>query len=196
MLLPPALFDNPDDRLGCHTIHCGDLVLGLNFCFASANGLQAQQKSLTCSCCTPVFWNNGIWTWWYTWQYSKKKKKTGFLTNAVIMSTIYSEMWADIAASNSQDGHKWCASRENRPQGICRCHTKNGRAHHSFGMTPTFREYDLWSQKTQILKSRPRPSFFWYDNDKDHKVCFLVTRLIYVHPENYLLQYQPTSHCK
>ncbi len=29
-----------------------------------------------------------------------------------------------------------------------------GRAHPSFGMTPTFREYDLWSQKTQILKSR------------------------------------------
>ncbi len=27
-------------------------------------------------------------------------------------------------------------------------------AHPSFGMTPTFREYDLWSQKTQILKSR------------------------------------------
>ena len=22
-----------------------------------------------------------------------------------------------------------------------------------------------------------RPSFFWYDNDKDHKVCFLVTRV-------------------
>ncbi len=29
-----------------------------------------------------------------------------------------------------------------------------GRAHPSFGMTPTFREYDLWSQKIQILKSR------------------------------------------
>ena len=27
-----------------------------------------------------------------------------------------------------------------------------GRAHLSFGMTPSFREYDLWSQKTQILK--------------------------------------------
>ncbi len=24
-----------------------------------------------------------------------------------------------------------------------------------------------------------RPSFFWYDNDKDLKVCFLVTHLIY-----------------
>ncbi len=29
-----------------------------------------------------------------------------------------------------------------------------GRAYPSLGMTPTFREYDLWSQKTQILKSR------------------------------------------
>ncbi len=27
-------------------------------------------------------------------------------------------------------------------------------AHPSFGVTPTFREYDLWSQKTQIVKSR------------------------------------------
>ncbi len=27
-------------------------------------------------------------------------------------------------------------------------------AHPSLGMTPTLREYDLWSQKTQILKSR------------------------------------------
>ncbi len=40
------------------------------------------------------------------------------------------------------------ASRENRPLGLCRCHTKRrigarGRAHPSFGMTPTFREYDL-----------------------------------------------------
>ncbi len=25
-----------------------------------------------------------------------------------------------------------------------------------------------------------RPSFFWYDNDKDLKVCFLVTHVIYV----------------
>ena len=27
-------------------------------------------------------------------------------------------------------------------------------AHPSLGMTPTFREYDLWSRKTQILKSQ------------------------------------------
>ncbi len=26
----------------------------------------------------------------------------------------------------------------------------------------------------------PRPSFFWYDTDKDLKVCFLVTRVMYV----------------
>ncbi len=24
------------------------------------------------------------------------------------------------------------------------------------------------------------PSFFWYDNDKDLKVCFLVTRVIFL----------------
>ena len=28
------------------------------------------------------------------------------------------------------------------------------RAHPSFGMTPTYREFDLWSQETQILRSR------------------------------------------
>ncbi len=28
------------------------------------------------------------------------------------------------------------------------------------------------------------PSFFWYDNDKDLKVCFLVTRVILlIHPD-------------
>ncbi len=28
-------------------------------------------------------------------------------------------------------------------------------------------------------RSHTRPSFFWYDNDKDLKVCFLVTHVIY-----------------
>ena len=50
-------------------------------------------------------------------------------------------------------------ARHEKTQGLCRCHTKGrmgarGRAHPSFGMTPTFREYDLRSQKTQILKSQ------------------------------------------
>ncbi len=26
-------------------------------------------------------------------------------------------------------------------------------------------------------RGHARPSFFWYDNDKDLKVCFLVTRV-------------------
>ena len=26
-----------------------------------------------------------------------------------------------------------------------------------------------------------RLKFFWYDNDKDHKVCFLVTRVMFAH---------------
>ncbi len=65
-----------------------------------------------------------------------------------------------------------------------------GRAHPSFGMTPTFREYDLWGQKTQILTiwchtkrgmraAMRAPSFFCYGNDKDLKVCFLVICVIY-----------------
>ncbi len=28
-------------------------------------------------------------------------------------------------------------------------------------------------------RGQARPSFFWYDNDKDLKVCFLVTHLNY-----------------
>ncbi len=52
-----------------------------------------------------------------------------------------------------------------------------------YGMTPTFREYNLWCQQSQILKSRCHTkrrmgAVFWYDNDKDLKVCFLVTRAI------------------
>ncbi len=52
-----------------------------------------------------------------------------------------------------------------------------------------FPEYKLWCQQSQILKGRchtkrrmghARPSFFWYDNDKDRKVCFLVTHILCV----------------
>ena len=68
------------------------------------------------------------------------------------------------------------------------CLNLRGRAHPSFGMT--FREYVLWSQKSQILKSRchtkrrmgTATSFFWYDNDKALKACFLVTRVEWVCP--------------
>ena len=45
----------------------------------------------------------------------------------------------------------WCASWENRPLGLCRCHT-----HRRIGGAPA------------------RQSFFEYDNHKDLKVCFLV----------------------
>ncbi len=61
-------------------------------------------------------------------------------------------------------------------------------------MTPTFRESDLGSQKTQILKScvsyqiteghgHGRPSFFWYDNDKDLKVSFFAMCVLYTYFE-------------
>ncbi len=38
-----------------------------------------------------------------------------------------------------------------------------------------------WNSKKSVLyqkkdgRGHVRPSFFWYDNDKDLKVCFLVT---------------------
>ncbi len=32
-----------------------------------------------------------------------------------------------------------------------------------------------------------RPSFFWYDSDKDLKVCFLVTHLTCIHKYTYLV---------
>ncbi len=58
-----------------------------------------------------------------------------------------------------------------------------GRAHPSFGMTQTFREYCKISKKSVSYQKKDgrghaRPSFFWYDNDNDLKVCFLVTRVI------------------
>ncbi len=66
---------------------------------------------------------------------------------------------------------------------------KDGRAHPSFGMTPAFQECNLWYQQNSEKsvssqkkdgRGHPSPSFFWYDNNKDLKVCFLVTRIIYV----------------
>ncbi len=30
----------------------------------------------------------------------------------------------------------------------------------------------------------PPPSFFWYDNDKDLQICFLVRRIIYAEPSH------------
>ncbi len=53
-------------------------------------------------------------------------------------------------------------------------------------MAPTFREYDLWkdsnskksvSYQKKDGRGHARPSFFWYDNDKDLKVCFPVTHV-------------------
>ncbi len=42
-----------------------------------------------------------------------------------------------------------------------------------------------------------RPSFFWYDNDKDHEACFLVMRVMYmymvqtVHADHFIIYYNP-----
>ncbi len=38
-------------------------------------------------------------------------------------------------------------------------------------------------------RGHARPSFFWYDNDKDLKVCFLVTHLVNVYHCNHLLSW-------
>ncbi len=46
--------------------------------------------------------------------------------------------------------------------------------HPSFGMTPTFREYDLWSQKTQNAK---KSVSYQKKDGHDLKVYFLVTHL-------------------
>ncbi len=35
------------------------------------------------------------------------------------------------------------------------------------------------SYKKKDGRGHACPSFFWYDNDKDLKVCFLVTRAVY-----------------
>ena len=41
-------------------------------------------------------------------------------------------------------------------------------------------------------RGHARPSYFWYDNDKDIKVCFLVTRIISV---PYLAEPQASCSC-
>ncbi len=75
--------------------------------------------------------------------------------------------------------HSWRASQENSP---CRCHTKrrmgaHGRTHPSF----TLANKSLMMYEVKRLK-------FWkvgvisYDNDKDLKVCFLVTHLSCLQP--------------
>ncbi len=82
-----------------------------------------------------------------------------------------------------------------------------GRAHSSFGMTPTFWEYNLWCQQSQILKSQchikrrmgtatqAHPSFGY--NDKDLKVCFLVLHLKWdkIMNNSNLLQSMSNSDC-
>ncbi len=64
-----------------------------------------------------------------------------------------------------------------------------GRAHPSFGMTPNFSEFDSADIVDYVLKKSVscqkkdgrgharRASFFWYDNEKDLKVCFLMTNV-------------------
>ncbi len=41
----------------------------------------------------------------------------------------------------------------------------------------TLRSLSLSYQKKDE-RARPRPSFFWHDNEKNLQVCFLVTRII------------------
>ncbi len=77
---------------------------------------------------------------------------------------------------------KWCASQENRPQGLCRCHTKMGARGTDFSEFDSADIIDYILKKSVSCKKKDghghaHPSFFWYDNNKELKVCFLVTRV-------------------
>ncbi len=48
----------------------------------------------------------------------------------------------------------WAPSPKKVPNGLSRCHIKRRMGVAIFGMTPTFWEYNLWCQQSQILKSR------------------------------------------
>ena len=75
--------------------------------------------------------------------------------------------------------HRWRVSRENRSQGLCRCHTKRRVAapilllvwHRIFRVWLCW-HYGLYSRKVCVMRKKDgrghsHPSFFWYDNDKD-----------------------------
>ena len=107
-----------------------------------------------------------------------------------------------------------CVSRDNRPQGLCHCHTQRrigglgpcGKCPRSFINTnvtlqwltaPSSDHIWVWHRLQNIIYegsrvifysrcrtqrriggAPARQSFFGYDNDKDFKVCFLVTHVI------------------
>ncbi len=57
---------------------------------------------------------------------------------------------------------------------------KDGRGHFSEFDSADIIDYILEKSVSYQKKDgcgHARPSFFWYDNDKDFKVCFLVTRV-------------------
>ncbi len=66
---------------------------------------------------------------------------------------------------------------------------------HTHILTCSTRKQTLRSLSVSYQKKdgrgHARPSFFWYDNDRDLKVCFLVTRVISCPPLNTPSAYKP-----
>ena len=89
------------------------------------------------------------------------------------------------------NGHMTRVTRKRTLRFLLSYHGHVTRAHPSFGMTPSFQNLTADIINHILEKSvscqkkdgcgHARPSFFSYDNDKDLKVCFLMTRIIYGH---------------
>ncbi len=65
-----------------------------------------------------------------------------------------------------------------KPSGLSHCHTKTrmGARDTDFSEFDSAEIIDYFLEKS--VSCHARPSFFWYDNNKDLKVCFLVTRVL------------------
>ncbi len=78
----------------------------------------------------------------------------------------------------------WRSSWENRPWGLCRCHTKSI---HIQWTAFRLRFLNILEKLVSCQKKDGRgyahPSLFWHDNDKDLKVCFLVAHITLVRVE-------------
>ena len=86
----------------------------------------------------------------------------------------------------------WAVSWENVPLHLCDCHTQRrigglGPSNPSLGMTPTIKLYSvavteyilyLVSYQKKDWRGPSQPFLFWYDKDKNLKVCFPMAQLI------------------
>ncbi len=101
-----------------------------------------------------------------------------------VMTPTFREYTSNLWCQQSQILKSWCHTK--RRMGA------HGRAHLLLVWHQLFRIWLCWHHRLLVYSHKvgvmpkegwthhSRPSFFWFDNDKDLKVCFLVTRVICV----------------